>query len=251
MNFKRMFTALACSTLLLLPFTSIPTHAQEVDTHQHSISSKLPVIGEPLPKVNPAKITTPLNPFSSSDIEISNSLLHALAPTRTVTILIAADEEYRAAHPDWKTITAQMVEKADNSFWAEHNINFIVKGYANWKSDGANSSAILADLNAEWKNNTQYDFVIGFTKDSKFTAGGIAYVYSSAPQSGVSVVLDQGTTSTPYAIQHEWSHNYGLSHDASGSGIKCMMNYDYAYSVNYWDASHDALIESHRNWYGS
>ena len=22
-----------------------------------------------------------------------------------------------AAHPDWKTITAQMVEKADNSFW--------------------------------------------------------------------------------------------------------------------------------------
>ena len=85
-----------------------------------------------------------------------------------------------------------MVEKADNSFWAEHSINFVVTGYANWKSDGANSSALLADLNAEWKNNTQYDFVIGFTKDSKFTAGGIAYVYPSAPQSGISVVLDQG-----------------------------------------------------------
>ena len=90
-----------------------------------------------------------------------------------------------------------MVEKADNSFWAEHSINFVVTGYANWKSDGANSSALLADLNTEWKNNTQYDFVIGFTKDSKFTAGGIAYVYSSAPQSGISVVLDRGTTSTP------------------------------------------------------
>ena len=135
--------------------------------------------------------------FSLSDIENSNSLFHALAPTRTVTILIATDEEYRIAHPDWKTITAQMVEKADNSFWAEHSINFVVTGYANWKSDGANSSALLADLNAEWKNNTQYDFVIGFTKDSKFTAGGIAYVYPSAPQSGISVVLDRGTTSTP------------------------------------------------------
>ena len=179
------------------------------------------------------KVTSSLGNFSLSDIENSNSLFHALAPTRTVTILIATDEEYRA-HPDWKTITAQMVEKADNSFWAEHSINFVVTGYANWKSDGANSSALLADLNAEWKNNTQYDFVIGFTKDSKFTAGGIAYVYPSAPQSGI-LVLDQGTTSTPYAIQHEWSHNYGLSHDASGSGIKCMMNYDYAYSVNYWD----------------
>lgn len=240
-----MITALACSALLLVPFTSISAHAQEMDTHQHSISSKHPFIGDPLPKVS-QKVN-----FSLSDIENSNSLFHALAPTRTVTILIAADEEYRAAHPDWKTITAQMVEKADNSFWAEHSINFVVTGYANWKSDGANSSALLADLNAEWKNNTQYDFVIGFTKDSKFTAGGIAYVYPSAPQSGISVVLDQGTTSTPYAIQHEWSHNYGLSHDASGSGIKCMMNYDYAYSVNYWDAAHDALIESHRNWYGS
>ncbi len=245
-----MITALACSALLLVPFTSISAHAQEMATHQHSISSKHPFIGDPLPKVS-QKVTSSLSNFSLSDIENSNSLFHALAPTRTVTILIAADEEYRAAHPDWKTITAQMVEKADNSFWAEHSINFVVTGYANWKSDGANSSALLADLNAEWKNNTQYDFVIGFTKDSKFTAGGIAYVYPSAPQSGISVVLDQGTTSTPYAIQHEWSHNYGLSHDASGSGIKCMMNYDYAYSVNYWDAAHDALIESHRNWYGS
>ena len=248
MNLRRIFTALACSALLLVPFTSVS--AQEIDIHQQTIPSKQPFIGVLLPKVS-QKETSSLGNFSLSDIENSNSLFHALAPTRTVTILIAADEEYRAAHPDWKTITAQVVEKADNSFWAEHSINFVVTGYANWKSDGANSSALLADLNTEWKNNTQYDFVIGFTKDSKFTAGGIAYVYSSAPQSGISVVLDRGTTSTPYAIQHEWSHNYGLSHDASGSGIKCMMNYDYAYSVNYWDAAHDALIESHRNWYGS
>lgn len=244
------FTSLAFSTLLLLPFTSNPTHVYAQELNRHSISSKLPIVSDSLPKVNPDKNSINLDSFSPTDVENFNSLPHTLAPTRTVTILIAADEEYRAAHPDWKTITTQMVEKADNSFWAEHDINFIVTGYANWKSDGANSSALLADLNAEWKNNTQYDFVIGFTKDNKFTAGGIAYVYSAAPQSGISVVLDQGTTFTPYAIQHEWSHNYGLSHDASGSGIICMMNYDYVYSVNYWDAAHDALIESHRNWYG-
>lgn len=244
-----MITALACSVLLLVPFTSISVYAQEIDIQEESIPSKQSFIGDPLPKMS-YKGTSSLGDFLLSDIENSNSLFRILAPTRTVTILIVADEEYRAAHPDWQTITAQMVEKADNSFWAEHNINFIVTGSATWKSDGANSSAILADLNAEWKNNTQYDFVIGFTRDSKFTAGGIAYVYPSAPQSGISVVLDQGTTATPYAIQHEWSHNYGLSHDASGSGITCMMNYDYAYSVNYWDSAHNALIESHRNWYG-
>ncbi|WP_242316910.1 zinc-dependent metalloprotease [Bacillus cereus group sp. BfR-BA-01489] len=248
MNLKQIIKILAYSTLLLLPFTSIPTHAQEMNTNQHSTSDRLLVIGDPLPKISPHKTIIPLNIFSPSDFE--HSLFHTLSLTRTVTVLIAADEEYRAAHPDWKKITKQMVGKAANSFRIEYNINFSVKGYTNWKSDGTNSSSILDDLNAEWKNNTQYDFVVGFTKDSNFTAGGIAYVYSAAPQSGICVVLDQGTISTPYAIQHEWSHNYGLSHDTSGSDIKCIMNYDYAYSVNYWDPTHNALIKSHLHWYG-
>ncbi|MGX5390119.1 M12 family metallo-peptidase [Bacillus thuringiensis] len=63
-----------------------------------------------------------------------------------------------------------------------------------------------------------------FSLDTRFTAGGIAYMYPSAPQSGISVIFDLGTLYTPYAIQHEISHNYGLPHDA--------------------------LLESHRNWYG-
>ncbi|HDR4948093.1 TPA: zinc-dependent metalloprotease [Bacillus cereus] len=250
MNLKRMIIALACSALLLVPFTSISTHAQEIDIHQQSIPSKLPVIGDPLPKVNQDKVTTPLHPFSPSNIKNSNSFFHTLAATRTVTILIAADEEYRAAHPDWKSLTKQLVEKAGQSFLTEHNIQFSVVNYTTWKSDGYDSASILYDLNTEWGNTSSYDFVIGFTKDTRFTAGGIAYMYPSAPPSGISVIFDLGTLYTPYAIQHEISHNYGLPHDASGSGIKCMMNYDYAYSVKYWDASHDALLESHRNWYG-
>ena len=110
MNLRRIFTALACSALLLVPFTSVS--AQEIDIHQQTIPSKQPFIGDPLPKVSQRPL---LLVIFASDIENSNSLFHALAPTRTVTILIAADEEYRAAHPDWKTITAQVVEKADNS----------------------------------------------------------------------------------------------------------------------------------------
>ncbi len=94
-----MIIALACSALLLVPSTFISTHAQEIDIQQQSIPSKLPVIGDPLPKVNPDKVTTPLHPFSPSSIKNSNSFFHTLAPIRTVTILIAADEEYRAAHP--------------------------------------------------------------------------------------------------------------------------------------------------------
>ncbi|MGQ7174071.1 M12 family metallo-peptidase, partial [Escherichia sp. R-CC3] len=67
--------------------------------------------------------------FSPSNIKNSNSFFHTLAPTRTVTILIAADEEYRAAHPDWKSLTKQLVEKAGQSFLTEHNIQFSVVNY--------------------------------------------------------------------------------------------------------------------------
>ena len=50
------------------------------------------------------KETSSLGNFSLSDIENSNSLFHALAPTRTVTILIAADEEYRVLIPIGKPL---------------------------------------------------------------------------------------------------------------------------------------------------
>ncbi|MCQ6344188.1 hypothetical protein NPM06_32630, partial [Bacillus cereus] len=82
MNLRRIFTALACSALLLVPFTS--GSAQEIDIHQQTIPSKQPFIGNPLPKVS-QKVTSSLGNFSLSDIENSNSLFHALAPTRTVT----------------------------------------------------------------------------------------------------------------------------------------------------------------------
>ena len=88
-----MITALACSALLLVPFTSISAHAQKwIRINTPSLANTLH--RDPLPKVS-QKVTSSLGNFSLSDIENSNSLFHALAPTRTVTILIATDEEYR------------------------------------------------------------------------------------------------------------------------------------------------------------
>ncbi|MBF0707562.1 zinc-dependent metalloprotease [Alkalihalobacillus hwajinpoensis] len=176
-------------------------------------------------------------------------------PTATdasvVTVLIAADEEYRAAHSDWQTLTQNIVENADNGFTRDHNIDFEIKALGEWTSEGANASEILQDMDKDWNGNG-YDFVVGFTRDANFNSGGIAYVYPNSPYgSAVSVNLDQGATNTWHAAQHEFSHNYGLSHDAQGSGIKCIMNYDYSYSVDYWDEDHDNLIEAHKGWYGN
>ncbi|MDQ0483847.1 zinc-dependent metalloprotease [Guptibacillus hwajinpoensis] len=170
---------------------------------------------------------------------------------KVVTVLIAADEEYRAAHSDWQTLTQNIVENADNAFTRDHNIDFEIKALGQWSSQGANASEILQDMDRDWNGNG-YDFVVGFTKDPNFNSGGIAYVYPRSPNgSAVSVNLDQGATNTWHAAQHEFSHNYGLGHDAQGSGIKCIMNYDYSYSVDYWDQDHDNEIEAHKSWYGN
>ncbi|WP_270181459.1 zinc-dependent metalloprotease [Alkalihalobacillus sp. CinArs1] len=170
--------------------------------------------------------------------------------TRVVTVIVAADEEYRAAHSDWQTYTQNIIENADNGFTRDHDIDFQVKTFAQWNSEGANASEILQDLDRDWNGNGE-DFLVGFTRDANFNSGGIAYVYSNDPyQSAVSVNLDQGAENTWHAAQHEFSHNYGLGHDPQGSGIKCIMNYDYAYSVDYWDQEHDDQIETNKSWYG-
>lgn len=170
--------------------------------------------------------------------------------TRVVTVIVAADEEYRAAHSDWQTLTQNIIENADNGFTRDHDIDFQVKTFAQWSSQGANASEILQDLDQDWNGNGE-DFLVGFTRDSNFNSGGIAYVYSNDPyQSAVSVNLDQGAENTWHAAQHEFSHNYGLGHDPQGSGIKCIMNYDYSYSVDYWHQEHDDQIEANKAWYG-
>ncbi|WLD94696.1 zinc-dependent metalloprotease [Alkalihalobacillus sp. AL-G] len=173
----------------------------------------------------------------------------SIAATRTVTVLAVADEEYRSAYGDWQTRIQNIVEYADNAFNRDHAIDFQVHALAAWSSQGGNSSQILQDLGRDF-DGLGYDFVVGFTRDSAFDAGGIAYVYGSAPYgSALSVNLDQGVTNTWHASQHEFSHNFGLGHDPQGSGIRCIMNYDYSYSVDYWHPEHDSQIEQNEYWY--
>ncbi|MFS0595092.1 zinc-dependent metalloprotease [Cytobacillus horneckiae] len=171
--------------------------------------------------------------------------------TKKVTVLAVADEEYRNKYPDWQNRVQSIVEKSDDAFNRDHNIDFEVKSIGEWESSGQNSEEILSNLSDAWDGNG-YDFVVGFTDDRNFDAGGIAYVYGSKSNgSAISVNLDQGTASTAKAAQHEFSHNFGLGHDPQGSGIKCIMNYDYAYSVDYWDPSHAERIQLNKVWYGN
>nr|MDJ0841297.1 M12 family metallo-peptidase [Acidobacteriota bacterium] len=162
-----------------------------------------------------------------------------------IDVYACADEEYRAAYSNWTSRLNQIIETADNAYVRDFDINWIIQGYYSWTSSSIGPSGILSQL-ASAASGLPNGLVMGFTRDSSFNAGGIAYVYSSNPGLGTSVCLDQGTSSTIYALRHEAGHNYGCGHDASNSGKVCMMNYTYAYSVDYFDSAHDSLVNSHR-----
>jgi len=164
----------------------------------------------------------------------------------TVPVYAVADEEYRAKYSNWQSRLNQIIETADNSYWRDFAINWVIQGYYSWTSNGNNASQILSDLATDG-SGLPNGLVMGFSADSKFNAGGIAYVYPSNPGTGYSVCLDQGVSSTTYALRHEIGHNYGCYHDFDP--VVCLMNYTYSYSIDYFDSSHDSLIQSHDGWF--
>lgn len=167
-----------------------------------------------------------------------------------VTVLIAADEEYRRIHSDWQSLANQILEKADDGFIRDHNIDFEVTGYAEWESNGRDAGDILGDLKDEW-DDLGYHFVVGLTADKDFQHGGLAYVYSKKPKgSAMSVIKDKDTVDSAFhSMQHELSHNFGLKHHSSGSKTKCIMNTKYIKTVDYWESDHDKQIKKNKKWY--
>jgi len=166
--------------------------------------------------------------------------------TVTVNVYAAADEEYRAAYSNWTSKIGGIIEKADNAYGRDHKINWTVVGYYEWNSNGNSASRLLSDLAGD-ASGLGNGLVMGFTADSNFEAGGIAYVYNSNPGTGYSVCVDQGNNWTAYALRHEIGHNYGCSHDFDP--VVCLMNYTYSYSIDYFDSNHEADIASHKNWF--
>lgn len=193
----------------------------------------------------------PNSPFFRGYNEVDEFEKYPLGSERmaravTVPVYVVADEEYRNRHSDWQSRLGNIVETADNAYWRDFGINWVIQGYYSWTSNGNSASAILSDL-ARDGSGLPDGLVMGFTADSRFNAGGIAYVYRSNPGTGFSVCLDQGVSSTISALRHEIGHNYGCSHDFDP--VVCLMNYTYSYSIDYFDSAHDNLIQSRDNWF--
>ncbi|WP_394578566.1 zinc-dependent metalloprotease [Cytobacillus firmus] len=169
---------------------------------------------------------------------------------RKVTVLLVVDQNYQKSYRNWKNKSKYVLEAADDVFFSQHNIDFQVKAYGSWNSQGKNSIEILNDLNRKW-NHYDYDFIVGITANKNFEKGGAAIVYKMKPnKSAVSVVLDQGNN-TWKSLVHELSHNFGLDHDSKESKLACFMNYEYLYQVKTWDEKHFKQISENKKWFGT
>jgi len=210
--------------------------------------NRVTVVVDPKPELTRDDPTVdPESPdFKGFANEESEKELGEVSRAVTVKVYAVADEEYRAAHSNWTSYVGNIIENADNAYIRDFGINWSIDSYWNWNSSGGNASAILSNL-ASVASGLGRGLVQGFSADSNFDAGGIAYVYNSNPYTGYSVCLDQGSSSTTYALRHEIGHNYGCSHDF-GSTV-CMMNYTYSYSVDYFDSAHDSLISGRTGWF--
>lgn len=190
----------------------------------------------------------------SLEKNIRDDAFHTAAiGARVATVAIAADEEFRSANSNWTSTAATLVEEMDDAFNRDHNFDLDIKLYISWSSQGSSPEQLLDDLRKDWASKYNYDFLIGFSNDSHIlSVGGIAYVYSSNP-STMAVSLVNGTQSYKgiwHAGQHELSHNFGAGHHSSSDYTKCIMNYHYAYTVDYWDSTHGSIIARNKSWFG-
>ncbi len=210
--------------------------------------NRVTVVVDPIPEITKDDPTVdPESPlFKGYAVPEGEKELGEVSRAVTVKVYAVADEEYRSAHSNWTSFVGNIIENADNAYIRDFGINWAIDSYWNWTSNGGNASAILSDLASD-ASGLGIGLVQGFSADNNFDAGGIAYVYNSNPGTGYSVCLDQGSSSTTYALRHEIGHNYGCSHDFGS--VVCMMNYNYSYSVDYFDSAHDSLISGRTGWF--
>lgn len=167
--------------------------------------------------------------------------------TNTVNVWIVADEEYRSTYgSNWKNQAYYTIECADDAFYSDHNINFVVGKNSTWDSNDSqtSSSLLLAEAQSEsgWNSNHQgMDMLAIFTDQSMDNRGrsemlGDAWIMKHQITSGWDWHL----------AQHEASHNYNCP-DHGYTGPICIMTYANMMDEENWCVNCDQTIETNRN----
>jgi hypothetical protein len=220
---------------------------EDMELHEVTIESveDLSCIPDNYPKE--LKIAA-LNNISSNYITESSI---SIRTTNDVHIWVVADEEFRSYYgSNWETQAYNIIETADNKFYTEHNINFIIDKYTSWDStDSEDSSSDLlkeAQREMDWDvDHDGCDMMAIFTNqamDHRGLSESINYNGGDAWIMKHQISYDWDC----HLAQHEASHNYGCP-DHGYAGPYCIMSYQQMFCVDTWCNDCDDEIEDNRD----
>jgi len=176
----------------------------------------------------------------------NRSALQSGRSTVTVNVWIVADKEYRSYFgSNWQNTAHNTIESADNAFYSDHEINFVVGKYSEWDSDDSVHDGRLLDEAQEetgWNNNQQgMDMMAVFTNQQTDHRGW------SEPLGDAWIMKHQISSSWDWHLaQHEASHNYDCP-DHGYVGPYCIMTYTYMFVTDGWCSCCDQTIEDNRD----
>jgi len=184
--------------------------------------------------------------ISSKNVDLQ-CLATQTTTTNTVNVWIVADEEYRDTFgTNWKTKAYNTIESADDGFYSDHDLNFVVGKYSTWDSTDStdNSTLLLAEAQSEsgWNSNHQsMDMLAIFTDQS------LDHMGRSENLGDAWIMKHQISADWDWRLaRHEASHNYGCP-DHGDFGPVCIMTYANMMITPTWCNSCDQTIENNRN----
>ena len=175
-----------------------------------------------------------------------------IASTKTVYVMIVADEEFRTKFGStWKQQAFAMLEGGDDSFIKYHDIDMVVNYYyETWDSnDTANFGELLDEAQTEtgWDSDDRHSctMIAIFTDQTDGNIAGKAEVPGNAW-----AMRSQGNYTTDHHVsQHEMSHNYDCHHHSWDPNDPCIMA--RCYDTFEWCATCDTTIENNKYTYPS
>ena len=166
----------------------------------------------------------------------------AARPDRTVTVVIAADEEFRN-DPDWETQARQALAVAGSVFKNDLGIRFAVRRVVGWTSRSSDYDlSALHDEMAAAVDAGDADIVIGFTGGPEFTEQRhlVKLGHSDTPGPRL-VVTGRAGDDLAIVLRHELGHAFGVPHVRS---VPSIMNEDVRSDRSRFDPMSAAIIEN-------
>lgn len=139
-------------------------------------------------------------------------------PVRMLKVKIAADDEYRASHPDWRAGAAKLLASVSGYYEQAAGLKFEPAETAEWESsdDSRDIRAIKTEMERK-VNLEQVDLLVGFTgigpggleKASGVIEGGACGLFG---REMLIRAVKESADDLGVVLRHELGHVFGLAH---------------------------------------